>query len=276
MRKIKALPIISTVVLLLALTSCLNNYEGENYIECGRDIGFITTNNGIKCAATSYGYITSSEIKSLKMNECYYLGYQITELPVDGVYNANKVFHVSENPLAQTELKIGKQSDSLSVAVKDLRVPFFSSSEYLDDRWVFDYTALTRNNEKVIANFYFDKDNQIDKYGNNIKGKNKLIIDVYFTKDVTTDSSIVAREKQFSSVGNLKSLRTFAFTPEYSSEVSRGDKGSMYMAVLVQFRYHKYISANKSEIAYLGSWDSVTSQKPFYIVVYYYTSDTGK
>jgi hypothetical protein len=267
MKRISALSLILTVA--ISLTSCLNGLD-DDFIECGQDIGYITTNNGIKCAATSYGHITSPEIKNLKTGECYIMGYQITEASVDGIYNAKRVFNISENPLPQSAITIGKPADSTSVAISDLFIPFYSSSEYIEDRWVFNYVASVKNNEKITAEFYFNKDNQIDKDGVNIKGQNKIIIDIYFRRNGSPDTTSVAKLKGFTYVGNLRELRSFAFNPEYSKEVSKGTNGGIYKILLIQFRYHKYVSATKSEIAYLGSWENSYTQKSYFMVQNFY------
>jgi hypothetical protein len=269
MKKTTPLRIILTVVISLTLFSCIDD---DDFITCGQDIGFITTENGIKCAATSYGYVTSPEIKSLSLNECYILGYRITNLPVNGIYTADQVYHVSEKPIPQTALQIRKPTDSSSVAVQDLNILFYAHTNYMGDRWMFTYSALAKSDENISAHFFYDKDNQMDKSGNNIKGKNKLIIDVYFTKTSPAGSNTEVKERTFSAVGNLEGLRAFAFTPEYSQEVSTNQYGKMYMAVQIQFRYHKYIAANTFETAYLGSWNGENDHRVYDLIEYYYTN----
>lgn len=267
MKRISTLSLILTVA--ISLTSCLNGLD-DDYIECGQDIGFIKTVNNIKCAATSYGLVTSPEIKNLQSGECYILGYQITEAAVDGVYNASRVFNISENPLPQTALKTGKPAESTSVAVNDFYIPFYASTDYMDDRWVFNYVASVKNNEKITAEFYYNEDNQIDKNGINVKGSDKIIIDVYFRRNGTPDSSSTVKTKSFSYVGNMRYLRDFALNPENSLDVTKDKYGRYYKIIFIQFRYHKYVSATKSEVTYLGSWENSYAQKSYFMVQNFY------
>jgi hypothetical protein len=265
--KTSAIPFITMIIASMALFSCLN--EEDNYIECRSDIGFITYENGVKCAATSNGYITSTEIKSLILNECYTFGYQITDPPVNGIYKVEKVYNISEKPLTQTSLQIGKPLKIDTLDVWDIDIPIFAPSTYMGDRWVFTYSSITKERENVIASFFFDKDNQMDKNGNDANGNNEIILDIYFTKADSLNSGCEIEEKRFATVANLESLRTFSFTSEYSKNFSIDMFGGMYKSVQILFRYRKFLKSGKSEIAYLGSY-------PFYIVEYYNLDGTKK
>jgi hypothetical protein len=273
MKKSRIPSLIAATILTSIFFSCIDN-DDSYYIKCERDIGFITTKNNIKCAATSYGYITSPEIRLLTLNECYFFGYQISDAPVHDVYTASQIFNKPKEPIPQTLLQIGQPDDSNTVAIRDLHVLFSTSTNYLGDRWIFAYSAPIRGDEKVTAHFYYDKNHQTDQSGNNVKGKNKLIIDVYFTKTSSTESKEALQENYFTTTGNLESLRAFAFTPEYSKEVTTEPNGSMYMAVKIVFRYHQYITANQSAVTYVGSWNKDVNQNVYSIIEYYYTNNT--
>lgn len=255
---------------LFMLSSCLD--EGGNAIECARDLGYITSVNNTVCAATSCGYVTSPEIQKLKQKECYSLGYTITNSPQNNIYVADRVFHISEQPLPQTSLVQETPPDLTenNIAVNDLNIPIFWSTSYMGDRWLFNFSALTKDKSNVTARFYYDKNNQIDKDGKNVKEENKVIIDVVFIKTESTDDNSVAKMRNFSSIGNLESLRAF---PNFN-KVTTDPNGKMYATLLIQFRFHKYISKDKSEISYLGVWNNANCSydRVYHLTEIYYTS----
>lgn len=267
--KARAISLFITAVISASIfTSCLDN--DDNNIECPNDIAYITYHDSVKCAATSCGYVTSPEIKNLKLDECYILGYEITKPSINNIYTAERVYNISEKPLKQTCIQTGAPSARDSFAVSDLKVPFFSPTEYLGDRCMFTYSIPYSNNLSLTPHIYFDPNNQIDKDGNNIKGKNKIIVDIYFSKNDSTSGNNNYRQ---SFIGNMKDLRNFIFTSEYSNEISTYENGGRYIAVMVQFRYHKFVYPNKSVISYIGNWDKNSYAGTYYMIAILYTNN---
>jgi|GEM_PF-3777863 len=268
MRKTTLCVLIGT---LFVLTSCLN--DDDNVIQCAQDLGYIKTVNNTVCAATSYGYVTSPEIQRLKPNECYILGYTITRAAQNDIYTADNVFNISTKPLGQTSLlQAAPPVESVnSASVSNLNIPIYSSTTYMGDRWMFNYSALAKDSTKITAYFYYDKDNQVDKDGKNVKQENKVILDVAFVKTEVNGDNSVAKERRFASIGNLESLRTF---PNFK-KVESNPGGGLYATLLVQFRYHKYISTDKSELSYLGAWnlDTTKPDRVYSLKEILYTND---
>jgi len=136
---------------------------------------------------------------------------------------------------------------------------------------MFTYWASLKDKDQLTAHFYYDKNNQIDSNGINVKGKGNFIIDVYFTKSTSAGDASVAKERCQSSIGNLESLRSFAFLPEYCPGALQNQGGGLYDLGLLQFRYHKYVSPGQSRVCYLGTWDRETLQRQYYIIETLYT-----
>jgi len=268
MKKSKLIVIIGN---LLMLSSCID--EGSNTIECAQNLGYITSVNNTVCAATSCGYVTSPEIQKLKQKECYVFGYTITSYAQNNVYLADRVYHISEQPLLQTSLvqETPPVLTENNIAINNLSIPIFWSTSYMGDRWLFNFSALSKDKSKVTAHFYYDKNNQIDKEGKNVKEENKVIIDVVFIHSESTEDNSVAKMRNFSSIGNLESLRAF---PNFN-KVTTDPNGKMYATLLIQFRFHKYISKDKSEISYLGVWNKVNScyERVYYLTEAYFTTN---
>lgn len=266
MKTIKPKTTLISVLIASFFTSCLNN--DSNLIESIQDLGYITTVNNTVCAATSCGYVTSPEIKSLRLNECYILGYEINDPAQNGIYTADNVFNISESPVPQTRLNIGTPPSENILSTESLDILSFAPTSYLGDRWLLKYSISLDDNEIAAANYYYDENNQIDARGDDISDENKVIIDVYFTKTDTLDNNDVADHGKYLSIGNLESLRS-AYTPDYSRSTASQD-GKKKVNVLLQFRYHKYVGANTTpEVSYLGNWDTdMTTDKRIYYMTF--------
>lgn len=253
------------IVALSAFTSCINN--DDPYLKSSRDLAYITTVNDTKCAATSYGYITSAAIQNLNINDCYIVSYsyKTSDKTSDGIYVANEFSNISGDPMPQTVLKSGKPSENADDVFKitELAVPVFSPTKYFGDRWAITYTLLSQQQEKKpIVYFYYDKENQIDKDGVDISDDNKVIIDVDFEEDITMSDA--SKEQKRTVIGNLESLRS-AYNPNFNN-AQTGNDGAKYVSVLLQFRYKKYNEKSEQfETHYVGTWNTNSIEKILYM-----------
>lgn len=243
----------------LLFASCLDS--SNTSIVSGKDVGYVTSVKGVPCLATSSGYITSPLVSSLIMNECYLVAYEITMPDKNGIYTAEALTTVSKDPLPQTILQEGKPifEEGHSFSVKRLEIPVFAASDYMGDRWLFNYIATVNKSEHVSSYFYYDKENQVDRDGKNISGENKIIIDIAFKKtDIMRLNTM--EDKVHLTVGNLEQLRTL-FKPDFS----KGDTNNK-VNVLIQFRYRKYVDEQKpAQEAYLGTWSANNQNKVYYM-----------
>lgn len=259
MKKIGLKISICAIVTALALSSCLK--DQDNSIQSDQDLAFITTVNDTKCAATSSGYVTSPEIQALTQEECYIIGYRLTTPPVNGIYTAEQVVNVSTTPLPQTALYEGLPANEQenNLAVEDLYIPFYFPTDFMGDRWLFKYSTAIEEGKNVTVRFYYNAANQIDKEGDDISTKNKIIIDVYFDKhDATLAETRAANSKSHLAIANLESLRTL-YNPNFDNHTGIYN-GKKYVNVQLLFRYHRYIDpVRPSEISYIGNWDSYSS-----------------
>ncbi|MFA6335447.1 MAG: hypothetical protein WCX48_07815 [Bacteroidales bacterium] len=255
---------ICTLATVLTLSSCLDDQNDS--IESGKDLAFITTYNNTKCAATSCGYVTSPEIQTLIQNECYLIGYIITDPAVDGIYTADNTYNVSDDPLPQTVLKEGtpENEQENNSAVDNLTIPFFYPTHYMGDRWMFKYSAILNSNEKLTPRFYYDENNQVDKNGVSIKNENMVVIDVYFEKSVVTGSNPASSGNEYLTIANFESLRTL-YNPDYNRGYSTSNEKCVDVQLL--FRYHKNRGVDEpSVISYVGDWE--TSSRVYMTFIY--------
>lgn len=256
--KMKFLHILS-ILIAISLSSCLSDHESS--IESSRDIAYVTTIDNTPCVATSSGYVSAPLVKELKQQECYIIAYKITDLSNNGIYQTNDMTNISGSPLPQTALREASPTPDpkYGLAVKDLNIPIFAATDYMGDRWLFNYTATISKNENVISYFYYDKNNQIDENGKDISKDNKIIIDILFSKSEIVRSATM-EDKKHLTVGNLESLRRM-YTPDYSKGDS--EKG---VPVLIQFRYRKYINENRPyEETFFGSWSTNGTSRVYYM-----------
>lgn len=251
--------IFSTCFIVLLFSSCLES--GENSFQSGRDFAYITessSSNYVRYAATANGVaITSEEIRNLGLGECYFLSYKVTASggTTGGVNNAQDVVNLSNYPIPQTSLQQSapvNTENSISVKTLDPSITYLPT-DFLGDRWLFAYTVLLKEDEKVAANFYYDANNQKDKDGKDLKGQNAIVIDVRFVKTTVKPENTVEKENGLYGVGNLSALRTISGLIDFT-KVEASSDGNKYVSAPILFRYLKYESAEKPAVeTYLGT-----------------------
>lgn len=253
-----------SLLAILFLTSCLNDSNNGVSLESPRDIAYITTINDTECAATSSGYITHPLVYELQQDECYIVAYRVSASDSQGIYNADMMKNISGAPLPQTKIIEGTSGKitNNSIAVDDLTIPVYSASNYMGDRWLFNYTSSQNKAEKLTAHFYYDRENQIDEEGTSIASDNKIIIDVEF-KTSDTNNTLNNSNDDVLSIGNLAKLRTI-YEPDYKN--SSIENGERRVSVLIQFRYAKYNNESKTvEETYVGSWHPNGIKRIYYM-----------
>lgn len=237
---------------LCLLTSCLSDSDNEFVI--GDDLAYITSMNGTKCAAIShYGYIASSAISNLPTGEYYLIDYKLTN-PAFGV-NQGEVLGHSKDPLEVSSLTTtDPEIDDMSILGMQIRSAY--PDRHFADGWLFYFESPSSAKNQSKAYFYYDRDNQIDKNGNDVLQDNKIIIDVYF--DAAGAEFAPNSSKLQKVVADLSSLR-YEYEPDFSKGGSDKD-GNKYVNVGLQFRYSKVNNnSDEAEITYLGAWDSNSS-----------------
>lgn len=231
----------------LLFSSCLGDDNNNASSTYNTDLAFtqVDATYGIY-AGTSYGYfITSPEIQAASLNKCYIIGYTVSSSGAtsSGVYNAESVT-LKEGPFTATSLKATvPPTDDNSIPVSSFSLSYGNPIKtYLQDNWLFTTTLKKTTGENVRAEFFYDRNNQIEN-GEPI-GKNKVIIDVRIYKDgegigtETNTASYVA--------GNFSGLRNW-LDVDY-------DTSATYTFVFVKFRYQKIDTEGKITTESIGSW----------------------
>lgn len=242
----------SLCIISLIFTSCLS--DSNSKVESYDEFAYITTVNGVTCAATYHGYISSPSISLMYPGECCFLDYVIEDYMYGEINQATGV-NVREkadrrgleisNPMGESE------------SVKRIAVAIFSSTDYFGDNWVFHFEQDAKSEKLYEANFYFDPENQFDENGEDISGENKAIIDIYFAE---TSEEVKASDYPNGiyqrTVADFGAFRSY-FAPDFSSgqENVNGDK---LVNVYIKFRFHKLgsSSSEESSVEFYGGWKS--------------------
>lgn len=271
------LPVFSIILLF---SSCLG--DSETTFEQSRSFSYIGTYDGVQYAATASGYkITSDVIKGqLTAGQCYYLSFKLGSgsASSNGIYNADmsgtpELIKASAFSLSAPPTTPPANSDSLYVNV--FNVGNRSPVDYYGDRWHFAYTWQKRGDETSVAQFFYDKTNQIDADGTEIntstssERENKAIIDVYLTK-TNLDENGVAQSDTKETVANLSTFKaTFNANPDSEKDIVT-DGSTKYVRVAIKFRYWAINATTKlKEQKYLGSWSVSESNttNSYYILI---------
>ncbi len=254
---------ISTVVLLMS--SCLG--DSDSSIQIDRDFAYITTVDGIKCAATSSGYIVDQAgdvVSGLTTGKCYWIAYKITGSSSSNIYQAEYV-NVLENgkSLPQENLiprvpysNVTEAQRNDSIIAMSMSVGGGFASDYWGDNWLINFSVPLKEDEKVITYFYYDADNQ-DKDESGKVEKNRIIVDVRFIKTNKNPENVNTSNKPLSAIGNLNYIRNF-YQPDYD--------GKEFVDVPMKFRYQKYNKDGQpAEIAYIGSWNANSGSNVYFL-----------
>jgi len=223
----------------LLMTSCLG--DGDSSYQSDRSFAYITSEPGYKVASTNVGFIRTQDsdgMSNLQENKCYFISFKITSTQSSsGVYPAEYINILDEGPITQSSLYIAEPysymdedpNDTIQVNSLEL-MDYYPAKEVFGDRWLFKYAAPNRkDDDNVKAYFYFDENNQVNEKGEAIGfDENKIVIDVRFTK-IEGSGSGTTKTKDYTSVGNLSSLRSSVYIPNYN------EYGNAMVAV--KFRY---------------------------------------
>lgn len=221
------------------MTSCLG--DGDSSFQSDRSFAYITSESGVKVAATNVGFIRTDKgagMENLIPEECYFVSFKITSTqPSSGIYPAEYInaldngYPISQNGLypgePYSDISLENQNDSTQVNSLEL-LEYYPAAEVFGDRWLFKYTAPNvREDDNVRAYFYYDSNNQKNEKGETIGlSQNKIVIDVRFIK-VEGSGSGTTKSKDYVYVGNFELLR--GYTPNYNKDG--------YARVAVKFRY---------------------------------------
>jgi hypothetical protein len=262
MKRYKLLPV--CIIITLLLPSCIDANDSNISIVSDKDFVYITSLNNVLCATTSCGYVTCPQIKELKLNECYFISYQLDGKKENNIYLANEFANISEGPIPQGAFSIDKVPTQASWPVKDLKISQFVPTKYKGDRWLLSYSFSSNSKKEIIPSFYYDSSKQIDKDGRNIMKDNKIVIDVHFKESNLNIKTNERINGQYSVVADLERLREI-YSADYD-RASTGDDGKKQIPVLIQFRFYKDLTDGKTEVSYAGTWDAGLNNKAYYMV----------
>lgn len=212
----------------LLMTSCLG--DGDSSYSIDRAFAYITEVNGLRCASTDIGYIRTAngnEMSNLTVGQCYYISYKVTTTqPSNGILAAEYINILDDGePIPQTRLFEGdpysnlgeSKADSIHINSMEL-IKYYPAFEVFGDRWAIKYSVPSvKDEDDVVAYFYFDENNQVDENKEPIGfSTNKIVVDVRFIKREGNGSGST-KTKDYVSVGNVYPLRSSEYVPKYDS-----------------------------------------------------------
>ena len=264
-----------TLLCILGLSSCDN--KGYTISSTGAFAVIATDTDGVHARTNiANGKLVSPEISKLTPGQCYVIDYKVTEYPMDGyLYTASTFNLVQEQPIPQSEIDYLDVQDR-GVPVVSFNLQSYSHSTHWLDRWFF-YVSKTDEEQNLKAKFYYNAANQIDKEGNDVTGKNIMILDVVFTEQPLGELSSTEQtggkandvsngnSDAFLTVGNLSRMR-YNF-PVNSEDLKQDNMGDSYASVLVLFRYLKAQSTGEPVVQYLGA-SRESEPNALYMVIY--------
>lgn len=248
------------ILSLSIFTSCIS--DGDNEIYIGEDLAYITTVDGKKYAAISYGYLSASSVQNMTPGQYYLIGYKISDYVLGGVNQGEIVNIIGGKPLDQSYLNISSVYTE-GVDVAGIQIGHWSPLDHYADGWSVYFQAQKEGKNKLVPYFYYDAENQIDEDGKDVSQEsNKVIIDVRF---IESDEEFESNNPETQiTVANLRDLR-YEYTPDFSNAQTDEERGK-FVNVTLKFRYNKAaIGNNDAAVSYLGSWDT-TSRDCYYMI----------
>lgn len=287
MKNIKIVILLATSI--IALSSCLGDVDSKIQSE---GFAYITKQNSITSASVNSGTIgirylvTSSEIQeSTKLAEgmCAWIEFEMINPNTQSINNANyarvkndEIYSVNSPYQNIFSLKDAKPTIAEG---KEFYPSAFSISNYnpvqnvLNDHWKCSIQPgfETGDNSRIIVHFVYDKQRQFEDVvinnetvQQNITDRNKVVLDVYFEKDLegTAGFQPVLGSVTSNFVGKLGEIRNL-----YKGDPSAALAGYSWFPVQVKFRYTQRYQENdeyKTRVIYLGNWSSWSSGYSFY------------
>ncbi|WP_165042462.1 hypothetical protein [Dysgonomonas sp. ZJ709] len=265
MKRITFKVIFSVFATALSLSSCLG--DGESVSEDKGIFAYISTGTtGQTIASTPIGQMTTTNMADFTPGKCYLINYKINlSNNSNGLYNAEYITPSNSDGKAIEKsefypLSVPKAGED-SIVAKVVGTPFFDGTDYYGDNWFFGYEFTMKPDDKVVAEFYYDRNNQIeiiDKVPTKINPEdNKLIIDVRFKKVPGSNDGTTA-SRTVTSVTSLSRLRSEFHPANNANAVIQGD----YILVPIKFRYWASTTVEgktKDVLTSVGTWDLLTS-----------------
>ena len=253
-------------------SSCLG--DSDNKIEIESDYAFITTMGSAYttvAAVTGRGYgaryIQSPWINQSQTEECYVLGYRLTDLnsSTSGYYTAEDFgpVPVKLNQTRGTYTAPSKQDDfaptSFRILYYDLG-QLYNYNSFFGDRWIWGVTTKLGEKDEVYAHFYYDPTNQKEEANGVMTdiGENKIIIDVRFERQKYGDGT--ETNKEVACVGNLSDIKRY-----FQNQSGKFDyKGEKSVYIPIKFRYNKTVTEGGQDVVRQtidGTWSTDNSRQ---------------
>ncbi|GAB6008202.1 hypothetical protein FACS1894179_05580 [Bacteroidia bacterium] len=242
--------ILGVFATVMLFSSCLG--DGNSSFE-NQTFAYITTKDGVQCAAMDGNYFTSPLIKTLTPGRCYILGYRTNWEAVSG--NILLAEDIAQ-PIALTTTygRVSSPTVENTFNPSAFQPEIAVYSDYLGNNCSFIYIAKLKEKDTPRAHCFYDVNRQyemIDGVRQDV-GKNQIIIDVRFDYISGADGSSV--NASWRSVSDLSEIKRWykQNSENYDPSVS-GD----FVKVDVKFRYNQ-LQSNETvkEDVYIGSWTS--------------------
>ncbi|MDR1091468.1 MAG: hypothetical protein LBL79_10365 [Prevotella sp.] len=244
--------ILGVFATMTLFSSCLG--DSSNSRENPMAFAYITTKDGIQCAAMDWYYFTSPIIKTLTVGKCYILGYRTNlEMASSQVILAEDIAQPIE--LTTTYGRVDSPTVENTFNPSEFKPDVFFFNDYYGDNWSFSYRASLKEKDTPRAHCFYDVNRQYEMLDGVRKDveKNQIIIDVRFDYVPGADGS--TRDAYWYSVSNLSGIKSsYKENPEKYDPTKIIDN---YVIVAVKFRYNQLQSdGTVKEDVYVGNWTS--------------------
>lgn len=233
---------------VLLFSSCLgdNNstYQGTN------DFVYITSSNSSEKYAVSSEYIglafTGEAIKTASSDRCYFASYKLSTsdmAPGGQIFNAQDLYLGKAIPQS-SQVQFAKPPTSGTVIDSEIFLSKFSVQRFhpanvLGDKWLLSINIKHTEGDEVNGYLYYDNKNQFVDAAQTPLAKNKIILDILFTKKSVSGKD--GDNTDYFFVADLDKVRTsytMLVNANGESVLSFNEEnGTKYAPLQIIFRY---------------------------------------
>lgn len=245
--------ILGVFATVLLFTSCLG--DSNNSSENPKAFAYITTKDGVQCAAMDGLYFTSTFIKTLTVGRCYILGYRTNYESVSSqVFLAEDIAQPITLTTTYGRVSSPTVENTFNPSVFQPEIAVYE--DYRGNNCSFVYKAKLKEKDTPRAYCFYDVNRQyemVDGVRKDVE-KNQIIIDVRFDYLSGADGSTI--ETTWRSVSDLSEIKN-----RYKLDSGKYDPttSDSYVRVDVKFRYNQLQSDGTiKEDVYYGNWTTPT------------------
>ena len=220
------------------LSSCLG--DSDSSTETNSEFACITTLNGVKYAATRYGYVHHSDINTLQDGDCVLAAFKYKTNNDTQVGHVAEYFTITDKFSNASQLRpMVTEVDTIALtrsdsAFTELGIPYYyNPDDYLQGRWLMAYKCKVRDKETLPSiEVYYDSNKQFDLNGKPLD-KSEKIIDIRMKRYNNGTGDMDKSETAFDVI-DFRMIKQLFETDKDENKV-----------VYLRFRYHKLDSNGK-------------------------------